>query len=155
MGLPKEAVDSSVVDYKITEDFLHRHNLQVTKHFENTPTLVWAVESIDYPLHLERPEAPIVLTRLVDKQHDTISIRVNRSFSELTSQQQILSVYYMGQLSYEQGSLDSVTLAGSLRPQTIHTIVDVLRYSKKGNSPQLIEDLGDDNGWVYMRYPRG
>jgi len=156
MGLPKEATDRTVVDKKITEDFLHLHNLQATKHFEDAPTLFWTVESVDYPAHLKLLKPPIVLTRLEGKVHDTVSIRVNRSFeSDLTRQQQILAVYYLGQLSLEHGSLDSVTLDARLGLQTTHTIVDVLEYSREGDFHQLINDLVDENGWLYTRLQRG
>lgn len=151
MGLPQEAIDRRIFDVQITDGFLRQHNLQVTKHFEIAP--VWTIEPIEPAKR--GPEPPIILTRLEDKQHDTLSLQINRSFSELTRQQQILSVFYLGQLSYEQGSLESVTLTSSLRPQTIHTIVDVLQYSRKGNYSQLIIDLADDNGWLYMRFPQG
>jgi len=155
MVLPKEATDRTVVDNKLTEDFLHLNNLQVTKDLENTPTLVWAVEFLDYPSTQERTEPPIVLTRLIDKGRDTVSIQVNRSFTEFTREQQILSVYYMGQLSYEQGPLDSFTLDGSLARQTIYRIADVLKYSRKGAFGQLLKDLSDENGWHYVRFPQG
>jgi len=156
MSLPKKATDRTIVDKKITENFLHLHNLQVTKLVENAPTLVWVVESIDYPSHLKRPEPPIVLTRLEGKEHDTVSIRVNRSFeSDFTRRQQILAVYYLGQLSLEHGSLDSVTLDARLGLQTTHTIVEVLKYSKEGNFHELINDLADENGWWYVRFPLG
>jgi len=155
MALPKEVDKSSVVENKITEDFLHRRNLQVIKHFENAPTLIWAVEYLDYPSDLERPDPPIVLIRSVDKNRDIVSIRVNSSFSRFKRNQQIMSIYYIGQLSYEQGSLDSVTLDGSLQLQTIHTIADVLQYSRKGDFSQLLNDLADENGWLYTRLPRG
>jgi len=155
MALPKEAQDRTVLDRKISEDFLHGRNLQVTKHFENAPTLVWAIEPIDSPSRLEQPKPPIVLTRLEGKEHDTVSIRVNGSFTELTRQQQILSVYYLGQLSLEQGSLDSITLDENLRTQEMYTIIDVLEYSRNGDFGQLINDLGDENGWFYTRFPQG
>ncbi|KKU47612.1 hypothetical protein A2435_00865 [Candidatus Woesebacteria bacterium RIFOXYC1_FULL_46_16] len=155
MGLPKEA-DRTVADNKISEAFLYRHNLHVTKDLGHAPTLVWAVELLDPPSKTqERLEPPIVLTRLVDKGRDIVSIRVNRSFSEFPREQQVLSVYYMGQLSYEQGSLDSVTLDGSLHLQTIHTIADVLEYSRKGDFSQFLKDLVDENGWRYVRFPLG
>ena len=155
MTLSKEVDYRADVELKINEDFLHRHNLQVTKHFENAPTLVWAIEPIDYPSHLKRPEPPIVLTSVVGDERDTVSIQVNRPFSEFTREQQILSVYYLGQLSYPQGPLRSVTLDMSLGSQTAHTIVDVLRYSIEGDFRQLINDISDEQGWYYVRFPQG
>ena len=156
MGLPQEAIERRITDGKITEDFLHRHNLQVTRHFENAPTLVWTIEPIeDYPSYLKWPGPPIVLTSLVDKERDVVSIRVNRSFDKFPRQQQILSVFFMGQLSSEQGSLDSIDLASRLQPQTLHIIIDVLQYSRESNFSQLIEDLSDANGWRYVRFPQG
>src|SRR3972149_8601640 len=122
MALPIEVDYRADVEMKINEDFLRRRNLQVTKHFENAPTLVWAIEPIDYPSHLKRPEPPIVLTSVVGDERDTVSIQVNRPFSEFTREQQILSVYYLGQLSYPQGPLRSVTLDMSLGSQTAHAV---------------------------------
>src|SRR3989344_3699415 len=164
MGSRIEATDGTVVDKKITENFLHLHNLLVTKFFENAPTLVWEVESLDnpyYPSHIRRPNPPIVLTRLAGKnkdpfaRHDTVSIQVNRSFTEFKRRQQILAVYYLGQLSLEHGSLDSVTLDQRLGPQTLHRIIDVLQYSTNSDVAQLLNDLADEHGSRYTRFPLG
>ena len=158
MGLAIEAIDRTAVDKKITENFLSLHNLQVTKHFENAPILVWTVESTGYPPPPlpKGAESPIILTRQIDKERDTVSIRVNRSFeSEFTRRQRILAVYYLGQLSLEHGSLNSVTFDASLSLQSEHTIIEVLDYSREGNFPQLINDLADENSWLYTRFPQG
>jgi len=157
MGLAKEVGDRTVVDSKITkitEDFLHLHNLLVTKHLEKLPTLLWAVELMDRPSTEERTEQPITLTRWVDKERDTVSIQVNRTFSEFPRKQQILSVYYIGQLSKEQGFVEpQITFHGSLDLQTRHTILEVLSYSRSRDHVQLMHDLADDGGWNYVRFP--